>query len=216
MTQTMPQIARDRAAHLLNAFHNAALPPKMALGSPQIRQNMTLLWQGTWEDDRPGKSFFFIHPSNPTLSSVWAIPSYTGYGGAYKRFITRAYGIAHPTVPSGLDVDHLQAKETVPAGSVIRLEAVAFSSNRSHGGGVEKRMGDSTVTDGRKAANHTPGSMTWFVALKLAGVLSPTVANSASAEARMQAAVDYFTSNGWDAATVQAGLEGLTEVIDRR
>lgn len=216
MNQSMSQIIRARSEALLAQFHTSPAPPKMALGGLDIRQNMTLLWTGAWEVDQPDQSFFWIHPTDATQSSVWAKPGYGPYRDAYKRFITRAYGIAHPAIPGGFDVDHLQAKETTPAGAVIRLEAVARGSNRSHGGGVEKRMGNSTVTAGRRATNHTPGSMTWLVAMKLAGVLSPTVATSASSEARRQAAISFFVSKGWNRGIVEQGMEDLVNVINRR
>lgn len=216
MTTSMPQIIHSRAEALLNAFNTAPMPPKMALGGPEIRQNMGLLWTGAWEDDRSNQSYFWIHPTDPSQSSVWARPGYGSYGAAYKRFITRAYGIANPAVPGGFDIDHLQARETTPSGAVIRLEAVPRSSNRSHGGGVEKRMGQSTVTAGRKAANHTSGSMTWLVALKLAGVMSPLISNGPTAQARHDAAIGFFTARGWDRQLVEQGLAGLTEVADRR
>ncbi|MGI3167873.1 hypothetical protein ACRARG_01890 [Pseudooceanicola sp. C21-150M6] len=212
----MSRILRDRADHLLTAFQNDPMPPKMALANSGIRSNVARLWGMTWEEDRPGRSFFLMHPTDPVRSSVWVLPSYGDWIGAYKRFITRTYGISDPIVPIGFDIDHLQAKSTVPGSAVIRLEAVPIRANRSHGAGFEARMAESAITQGRKMRDHTHGSMTWLVALKLAGVLSPLVGNSAVAEARHKAAVAYFVGRGWHRTQVEAGLFALYKVADRR
>lgn len=217
MTETMQKIVRDRAEHLLASFNNQALvPPKMALGSLDIMNNVAALWGGQWKNIKINQCWFFLHNTEKVKSSVWVAPNLNDHSGAYKEFVSQTYGIQKPILPSGLDIDHLQAKATLPHGSIVRLEAVASTSNRSHGAGVEKRMSDSKVSDARKAANHTSGSMTWLVALKLAGVLSPKIGNSPSAQERQTAAIEYFASKGWNEALVKQGLDGLTEVADRR
>ncbi|SIO14979.1 hypothetical protein [Vannielia litorea] len=214
MTQSMHQIVSTRADHLLHQFHTAANPPAVNLPWDLLQVNARV-WGGSLVTDVEGSSAFFIHPTNPTLSSVWAVPSYGSYRDAYLRFIKQAYGLANPSIPGGLDVDHLRAKSTAAAGQFIRLEVVDKSANRS-GGGIEKRQTKSPVTKGRIARGHTPGSMSFLVVLKLAGVLSPTVRSSATWQARRDAALTYLTSRGWNRDTVAEALDTLEEMADAR
>lgn len=217
---SVDQIIRARAEHLLRRFHNDAMPPKMALAGPEIRQNMTLIWaKGAWEPlarYRESDVMMWRDASDPHRSSLWANPAFSGYRAAFGDFLKAAYGLSHVALPPRTDVDHLQAKSTLNASAMIRMEAVAASPNRSHGASPEKAMASSTVTVGRKTRDHTPGSMTWLVALKLAGLLAPRIGHAPTAVARRDAAIEYFVQNGWDRASVEAGLENLFEVQAQR
>lgn len=215
---TASQIIAARADRLLHEFHHGDFV-KMALGGPDIMKNMPHIWTGAWQDlpGHPRRDVaMWRHPTDPLASSVWARPGYDPYRKAFLDFLAAVHGLRGGALPPGTDVDHLQARSTVPAGSFIRLEAVTASSNRSHGAGEEKRMAGSTVTEGRKARGHTPGTMTWLVALKLAGLLSPRISNAAAQADRMDAAITFFTSRGWPRPVVEQGLDGLFEVADRR
>lgn len=220
MTTKIQKIIEDRAKFLLQRFHHDMMPPKMALGGPDVRRAMVRHWpKGVWQAI-PGiaesDAMMWRDAADPHRSSAWAFPAYKGYRDAYIAFLKTAYTLTDAALPPKVDVDHLQAKSTVNASGVIRLEAVGASPNRSHGASPEKKMSKSTVTAGRMARDHTPGSMTWLVALKLAGLLAPRIGDAPSALARRQAAVDFFVARGWAREEVERGLAGLFEVQARR
>lgn len=213
------EIARARAAAILRQFNDPNdVPPPMNL-PPELMAPNACRWKcevtniPRYSIDRAA---MLICPGAPLQSSVWAVKGAGNYTSIFKHFLGVVYGLSSPNIPPELDIDHLRARATAASSTMIRLEMVSHGPNSSHGAGFEARMGKSIVTADRKRRNHTPGSMSWMAALKLAGVLSPVLATNPDHAARRKAAIDYFTKAGWPAGEVAAGLDALTGLADRR
>lgn len=211
-------IAKARAATLLRQFAHGNPAPVIVLAPSLIevtayRFGCTVTPIGNTPQS---EAFALINPNMPDLSSVWALPSVTKYKDLYEAFLDLAYGTTGATAPAGFDIDHLRAKALTPANCFIRLEAVNSSVNRSHGGGYETQMKDSTVTEARKKKGHVNGSMSWMVALKLAGVMSSLLATSPSAEKRRAEAVKVMQTLGFSPAEIDEGLAALETLAARR
>jgi hypothetical protein len=210
-------IARTRAESLLRRFAGQGVPPVIVLSPGLIdvtayRFGCTKTPVGTRSMQ---EAFALIHPNDPLMSTVWALPKVRGYKKIYEQFLELAYGLKGAKAPAAHDVDHLRAKAITPANCFIRLEAVGKSSNRSHGGGFESQMKDSVVTQARKDRGHVNGSMSWMVALKLAGVLSPLIATNPDAAQRRAAAIAVFSKMGFSRAEIEQGLDSLQELAAR-
>ncbi len=211
-------IAKTRAETLLKQFARTNPEPVIVLAPSLIdvtayRFGCTVSPVGGFPEDQ---AFALLHPGDPNMSSVWALPGVERYKDVYEAFLDLAYGTKGAKAPAGCDVDHLRAKAITPANCFIRLEAVDSSANRSHGGGFETQMKQSTVTEARKKKGHVNGSMSWMVALKLAGVMSPLLATSPNAERRRAAAVAVFQKLGFSPAEIEEGLAALENLAARR
>lgn len=211
------EIARQRASALLSDFNDPGnLPPPINLPPDLIAPNARR-W-GCTQTVVPGyradEAVILLAQNDPLRSSVWATRAVQDHVFVFKQFLIAAYDIPNPVIPPELDVDHLRAKATAAPSSLIRLEMVGLKPNRSHGAGFEKRMAGSAVNEGRMRRGHTPGSMSWLAALKLAGIHSPVLATSKNHDARRKAAIDYFTRAGWPRHQVEEGLGALELLAD--
>lgn len=165
--------------------------------------------------------FILRHPHKPSECSVWALPGVKGHKRLYETFLSEVYGIPDG-VPKGWNVDHLRAKAITPENCFIRLEAVTEGANKSFGAGYESRMHkdpktgkENPITQARKARGHVNGSLSWMVALKLAGGLSPLADTNPDAEARQEDAVNTLVQLGFSRAEVEQGLKALLDLADR-
>ena len=215
---TVVEIAEARTRHTLRQLHEGANPPLVLLDPARLE--ITARWQGCTLQDIARKSraqaVVLRHPTRPEASTVWAERSVADYGSVFHHFLTEVYGLANPSVPRSLDIDHLRAKALTPPGFLIRLEMVPSGANRSHGAAYEQRMAASTVTQGRMARGHVPGGMTFFMALKLAGFSSLLETTGPTATRRRTEAVGYFMRQGWTRTEIETALDSLETLADRR
>ena len=202
------EIIQMRTGSILDDFRKLQSPPIMAV-SPRISiENLGRSLGGSFVESSNGQFLTFYDPTSAERSFVMVRPLRKKYKQCYINFINSRYNANFSIVdfPKDFDVDHLLARSNSPAKTWVRLEAVNYKINRSHGGGVEKRNASSGVTMARKSAEHRPASMTWLVAAKLAMIRSPLLGREKSVILRKEAFIDYFVAQGFERAHVEVGI----------
>lgn len=207
--RTFEEIINERIKETLRVFIYSDFPPIMS-ASPYIPFSaLEKSKNGVFEVSENGSVRRFISNVNPHHSFTMVLPDFPGYKNEYINFIISQYckELSDFEIPPGYDVDHLLAVSNAPSSNWLRLEAIPLRSNRSHGGGAERENSRSKITSARKEEQHRPSNMTWLVAAKLAGILSPLSPKSKDANIRIDAIINYFVSNGFNEAHVRAGLK---------